>query len=124
MALASFPGSGNTWLLHLLAQTTGIYTVSLYDQELNLTLNKHVDKHIVDDSVIAIKTHWHGHSVLFRKAILMIRDLFSAMIGEWNRLHAGPVKHADQSTFIQNNGSAWAKYVYQYINEWAYFNIH
>ena len=53
----------------------------------------------------------------------MIRDPFSAMIAEQNRLHGGPVGHADQSTFVQNNGSAWAKYVYQYINEWAYFNI-
>lgn len=30
VALISFPGSGNTWLRHLLEQATGIYTGSIY----------------------------------------------------------------------------------------------
>jgi hypothetical protein len=30
IALASFPGSGNTWLRYLLQQATGIYTGSVY----------------------------------------------------------------------------------------------
>lgn len=30
VALASYPGSGNTWLRHLLEHSTGIYTGSVY----------------------------------------------------------------------------------------------
>ena len=123
MALASSPGSGNTWLRHLLEETTGIYTGSAFEQELNLTLHKFINKRVVDDSVIAVKTHCHCDSILFSKAILIIRDPFSALVAEWNRRHAGQVGHANQSTFVHNSGSDWAKYVYRRISKWADFNI-
>ena len=31
IALASFPGSGNTWVRYLIERATGIYTGSYYD---------------------------------------------------------------------------------------------
>lgn len=33
IALASFPGSGNTWLRHLIETAGGIYSGSVYDDE-------------------------------------------------------------------------------------------
>ena len=32
-ALVSFPGSGNTWIRHMLEQTTGIYSGSVYGNQ-------------------------------------------------------------------------------------------
>jgi len=35
LALASFPGSGNTWTRHMIEQATGIYTGSSYPDSLS-----------------------------------------------------------------------------------------
>ena len=34
VVLASFPGSGNTWLRYLIEKTTGVYTGSVYNEPL------------------------------------------------------------------------------------------
>lgn len=48
VALVSFPGSGNTWLRHLLEQATGIYTGSIYcDHSLKaLFPGEHIGKYL------------------------------------------------------------------------------
>ena len=59
VVLASFPGSGNTWMRHLLQQSTGIFAASkYYDGSLARAgfpavgiCNDYIDK------VIAVKTH-------------------------------------------------------------------
>ena len=55
-ALASKPGSGNTWVRHLLQLATGIQTGSIFN-ELRLKRNGFPGEGIVNGSVIAIKTH-------------------------------------------------------------------
>lgn len=55
-ALASRPGSGNTWVRHLLQLATGIQTGSIFN-ELRLKRNGFPGEGITDGSVVAIKTH-------------------------------------------------------------------
>ena len=55
-ALASKPGSGNTWVRHLLQLATGIQTGSIFNEQ-RLKRNGFPGEGITNGSVIAIKTH-------------------------------------------------------------------
>ena len=55
-ALASFPGSGNTWIRYLLQQATGIVTGSVYNSS-HFRESCFPAEGIYNSSVIAIKTH-------------------------------------------------------------------
>ena len=55
-ALASFPGSGNTWIRYLLQQATGIATGSVYNSSQFLK-SCFPGEGVYNGSVIAIKTH-------------------------------------------------------------------
>ena len=48
VALASFPGSGNTWLRYLLQQATGIITGSIYDNDNDLAQNVFPGTYTID----------------------------------------------------------------------------
>ena len=95
VALASFHGSGNTWLRYLLEQATGIFTGSIYcDELLKITFP---GEFIVSGSVVAVKTH-HADSPelpkdvqlflkkkVYDKAIVLVRNPFDALLSEANR---------------------------------------
>ena len=56
--LASFPGSGNTWMRHLLERGSGIATGNIYDADLSLArvfIGENVSE---GNQVVAIKTHY------------------------------------------------------------------
>ena len=55
-ALASKPGSGNTWVRHLLQLATGIQTGSIFHEQ-RLKRNGFPGEGINDGSVLVIKTH-------------------------------------------------------------------
>jgi len=96
--LASFPGSGNTWTRHLLEQSTGILTGSMYcDPELQrefkgecLSLPAH--------SFSAVKTHvplfvppsLQGNLPLlhreYGRAVVVVRDPYQALLAEYQRV--------------------------------------
>lgn len=73
-ALASFPGSGNTWLRYLLQQATGILTGSVY-KDYGLLKSGFPAESIANSSVLLVKTHEWGSHVWskFGKAILLVR---------------------------------------------------
>lgn len=73
-ALASFPGSGNTWLRYLLQQATGILTGSVY-KDYGLLKSGFPAESIANTSVLLVKTHEWGSHVWskFGKAILLVR---------------------------------------------------
>lgn len=96
VALVSFPGSGNSWVRHILEQSTGILTGSIYcDTTLKASFP---GEFIVSANVLAVKTH-HGDSTYlpsrvqehmgqktkFAKAILIVRDPYDALVSEANR---------------------------------------
>ena len=55
-ALASFPGSGNTWVRYILQEATGIAMGSVYNDP-RLKRNLFPGEGIYNRSVLAIKTH-------------------------------------------------------------------
>jgi hypothetical protein len=102
VALASFPGSGNTWLRYLLEQATGIYTGSVYADDV-LVEHNFTDR-IVNSSVLVVKTHLTNYGT-FGKAVLLIRDPMKAILADFNRINAGHVGLARQFRFTSVNGT-------------------
>ena len=91
VALASFPGSGNTWTRTLLEQATGVYTGSIYRDE-SLVTAGFEGECLVSRNVIAVKTHGTYEpgvnqriSVQFDAVIYIIRNLHDALVSEYSR---------------------------------------
>ena len=71
VALASFPGSGNTWSRLLLEELTGYFTGSVY-QDKKLMCTGLIGEGIKDSSVLAAKTHLSGKD--WTKVIYLFRN--------------------------------------------------
>ena len=99
VALASLPGSGNTWLRYSLEQFTGILTGSIYNDA--VLKSKLSGEGIHNGSVSVVKTHglsdnkklFHfdpEFSVSYNKAVILIRNPKDAIISEVNRRYTEP----------------------------------
>lgn len=104
-ALASFPGSGNTWLRYLLQQATGILTGSVY-KDFGLLKSGFPAESIANSSVLLVKTHEWGSHVWskFAKAILLVRDPAKAILAEFNRQSGGHVGFASPDRYKRTKG--------------------
>ena len=93
-ALASFPGSGNTWLRYLLEQSTGVFTGSL-ECDMVLKAAGHLGEGISSNNVLAVKTHFASVELnpteeivsrrLFKAAIVLIRNPYQSIWSEYQR---------------------------------------
>ena len=140
-ALASFPGSGNTWTRYLIQKLTGIFTGDIY-KSLFISNEAHsfVKYPLLDElnwngSVVAIKTHESGWLVnhkrlgrlFYDQAIVIIRNPYHALIAEFHRRHSRNDKYPDsghtglaaQRLFYT---SKWKKYVAKTSQRWHKFN--
>jgi hypothetical protein len=104
-ALASFPGSGNTWLRYLLQQATGILTGSVY-KDYGLLKSGFPAESVANSSVLLVKTHEWGSHVWnkFDKAILLVRDPAKAILAEFNRQSGGHVGFASPDRYRRTKG--------------------
>lgn len=104
-ALASFPGSGNTWLRYLLQQATGILTGSVY-KDYGLLKSGFPAESIANSSVLLVKTHEWGSHVWekFGKVILLVRDPAKAILAEFNRQSGGHVGFASPDRYKRTKG--------------------
>ena len=104
-ALASFPGSGNTWLRYLLQQATGILTGSVY-KDYGLLKSGFPAESISNSSVLLVKTHEWGSHVWekFGKTILLVRDPAKAILAEFNRQSGGHVGFASPDRYKRTKG--------------------
>jgi len=115
-ALASFPGSGNTWLRYLIQQATGFLTGSVY-QDQTLRINGFPGEGVRDGSVVVVKTH-ETQRGNFDRAILLVRDPYKAILAEFNRQSGGHVGHARPKAFkskgwptmVQNGALSWERF--------------
>ena len=105
VALASFAGSGNTWVRGLLQEISGICTGAIY---CDTTLRKSgfPGESLRSGITLVVKTHqtdprWTGikydpsapfkyfqrldHVPIYSAAILIVRNPFDALVAEWNR---------------------------------------
>lgn len=92
VALASFPGSGNSWVRQLLETATGIYTGALYCDKSYIKAGM-IGEGVATNNVLAIKTHgWPGATTNILnpdKVIYIVRNPFAAILSEENRYLAG-----------------------------------
>ncbi|XP_041350560.1 WSC domain-containing protein 1-like [Gigantopelta aegis] len=119
-ALASFPGSGNTWVRHLVQQATGIATGSLYN-DTSLRLQGFPGEGQVSRHVIFVKSHEWGKQIRskFEKAILLVREPYGTLLAEFNRRHGGHMGHARKEDF----GKEWFGYVHKTAVAWVEHNV-
>ncbi|XP_054749194.2 sialate:O-sulfotransferase 1-like [Lytechinus pictus] len=119
LALASYPGSGNTWLRHLMEHSTGIYTGSVYtDKRLQQGGFHGESVNFMKKSVLGVKMHRCSKKELvkFEALILLIRNPYHAMISEWHRYHSsGHVNKADEKSFRTKE---WEEFVEEESSHW------
>lgn len=95
VALASPPGSGNTWVRYLLEQAVGVYTGSIYcDPDLKAI---YPGEKVASGNVLVVKTHRYTTRELptdmqaalgkkeYDKAILLLRNPYNSLLSEANR---------------------------------------
>ena len=111
-ALASFPGSGSTWMRYLLQQSTGIWTGSIYNDEM-LKKTGFAAEHVTNSSVLFIKTHKYEINDMkrFDRVVLLVRNPADAILSEFNRQSAGHTGHATLDEFTgKNKKSLYVKF--------------
>nr|XP_031548513.1 WSC domain-containing protein 2 isoform X2 [Vicugna pacos] len=119
IALASFPGAGNTWARHLIELATGFYTGSYYfDGSLYNKGFKGERDHWRSGRTICIKTHESGQKEIeaFDAAILLIRNPYKALMAEFNRKYGGHIGFAGHAHW---KGEEWPEFVRNYAPWWA-----
>ncbi|XP_047418562.1 WSC domain-containing protein 2 isoform X1 [Sciurus carolinensis] len=119
IALASFPGAGNTWARHLIELATGFYTGSYYfDGSLYNKGFKGERDHWRSGRTICIKTHESGRKEIeaFDAAILLIRNPYKALMAEFNRKYGGHIGFAAHAHW---KGKEWPEFVRNYAPWWA-----
>ncbi|KAL9872781.1 WSCD family member CG9164 isoform X2 [Glossina fuscipes] len=123
-ALASFPGSGNTWLRYLLQQSTGILTGSIY-KDYGLLKTGFPAENVCNNSVLLVKTHEWGPKAwaLFSKALLLVRDPEKAILAEFNRQSGGHVGFASPDRYKRTRGKYWQQFVANKLHGWELMNI-
>ncbi|XP_039218703.1 WSC domain-containing protein 2 isoform X6 [Crotalus tigris] len=119
VALASFPGAGNTWARHLIELATGFYTGSYYfDGSLYNKGFKGERDHWRSGRTICIKTHESGQKEIeaFDSAILLVRNPYKALMAEFNRKYGGHIGFASQAHW---KGKEWPEFVKNYAPWWV-----
>lgn len=124
VALASFPGSGNTWLRYLLQQASGILTGSVY-KDYGLLKNGFPAEDVINGSVLIVKTHEWGSKAKkpFTKAVLLVRNPTSAILAEFNRQSGGHIGYASPSKYKRNKGKYWEQFVIDKLRSWKSTNL-
>jgi len=140
-ALASFPGSGNTWLRYLIQQATGktgrmrtcpscwpklyagLATGSVY-KDYALMKNGFPGESVRNGSVVAVKTHEFGPDAAapFARVILLVRDPCASLRAEFNRRSGGHVGHASAEKYRRNGGRNWRQFVAAEAERWQRFH--
>ena len=115
VALASFPGSGNTWVRGLLQWATGVCTGGIYcDTELRV--RGYPGETLRSGRTLVVKTHqvdprWTGviyspnttdsyftketDIPVYDSAIFLVRNPYHALVAEWNRLMSTSMNLSD-----------------------------
>lgn len=123
-ALASFPGSGNTWLRYLLQQATGVYTGSVY-KDFGLLKNGFPAESVSNGSVLVVKTHEWGPAARapFHRAVLLVRAPGPAIQAEFNRQSGGHIGFAAPDRYRLKKGRFWANFVTAKLSAWRRTNM-
>eukprot|EP00057_Strongylocentrotus_purpuratus_P000923 XP_001187034.2 PREDICTED: WSC domain-containing protein 1 [Strongylocentrotus purpuratus] len=113
IALASFPGSGNSWVRHLIKTSTGYATGSVYASEILRRRGFPGGEGNLEGRALTIKTHVFQKNMV--GAILLLRNPYRAMVAEFNRREAGQTGHAPEKEFKTEK---WHPYVEEEARNW------
>ena len=145
--LASYPGSGNTWVRHLIQRGTGVHTGATYND--TALAGEFAGEGRKDGSVIVVKTHypcggcWSVPPALVEPvpesdtgrrsyrmssgAIVVVRNPFGAILSEFNRIgsglnHTGVVDPArfdspDFAEFVRRRVISWRRHTTFYLRK-------
>jgi len=135
MLLASYPGSGNTWIRHVAQEATRIYTGSMYHDE--SLLERFPAEGVSDGSVILVKTHfpclncWSNRKTGvvappaktgdLKKAsgsIVVVRNPFDAILAEFKRKKSN-LNHTGDVQVDVFEGQEWPAFVTSRIQSWV-----
>ncbi|XP_046563255.1 WSCD family member AGAP003962-like [Haliotis rubra] len=116
IALASYPGSGNTWTRHLLQQMTGIATGSVYSDE-DLRLNGFPGESLSNGHVVAVKTHQLYDETLYDRAILLIRNPYETFLSLFKFVHANHTGAPNIDKYV----TGWTMFVAKGIDKYIQF---
>ncbi|XP_057378355.1 sialate:O-sulfotransferase 1-like [Daphnia carinata] len=120
VALASFPGSGNTWVRGLIEAASGIYTGSIY-KDANLYLHGFWGELADWDAGVTCvqKTHDSGanHIKSFSggRSIFLNRNPYEAILSFHNFLYGGHIGHAPSSNFQRPE---WPDFLVDQTRRW------
>lgn len=121
VALASFPGSGNTWTRELLEAITGIYTGSIYTDTMAFFTGSQLCP--TDGRVFIVKTHIERKDIHrqgckvkgYSSAIYILRNPYDSIIAEFNRHTSGKTEVANETEF---KTKTWRRYVKNMSGYW------
>lgn len=126
-ALVSYPGSGSTWLRHIVQQLTGVATgSSTCQKELKTSKSFSLGECINDKHVILVNTHdkykRKKFEKKFDKLIILYRDPFDTLRSAYTMKHPGHSESVDSEIF---NVRGWYEFIRdhttlleQYYTEW------
>jgi len=124
VALASYPGSGNTWLRHLFHVTTGVWTGSVYNAQEIFDDYPGEARDCNDHSVYGIKIHWRDAGtgncyINFDQSVIILRNPYHSMLSEYNR-RKGPalMTHASASLFDSQD---WNEFFLRLLKNYVHF---
>merc|ERR1719362_1825564 len=127
-ALASFPGSGNTWARYLIQQASGYATGCIYNDGA-LKKGDFPGEGLVDKRVIAIKTHRASDETRpdlpkkYDRVVLLIRNPMDTMLAEFNR-RKSEHNHTGIAPLSEFSGKKWTNYVESMIQKWEEFHMY
>ncbi|KAL5008039.1 hypothetical protein ScPMuIL_013620 [Solemya velum] len=124
IALASAPGSGNTWTRHLLQELSGIATGSIY-----------CDKQLRDGEfpfecntkrVLVVKTHEEKKVDSYVRAVVVVRNPIFSCFSYFHFLHGGHVGYAtrkqfenDYKTFLPRCLRKWKAFHFKWLTNFT-----
>lgn len=127
ISLASFPGSGNTWVRHMLEQLTGTLTGSVYEPDYSLAQDFPAELHSplckVNDApfYLALKSHFPLKTrnmqevhINFHKAIVLIRKPLGSILSTYN-IWMAMAKGKDMEIHSFWDSAANRTYVAEYV---------
>jgi hypothetical protein len=125
VGLISYPGSGNTWLRHIIEQLSGFTTASVYcDLSLVDTFTAECDAPQWFARNVVVKTH--RFDCTWRKAIVLLRHPLPTILAYYHYkgiARKGPDKggHAHVATVATSdwNWTNWHRHVADSCSEWS-----
>ncbi|XP_076054159.1 uncharacterized protein LOC143032858 isoform X3 [Oratosquilla oratoria] len=137
-ALASFPGSGNTWLRYLIQGATGLFTGSEYNDRQLASRGFYGENETPEcGCTVVVKTHGYSLNGMpalrwqrmrnldkyFGRGVLLLRNPYDTLIAYRNYLAAGHLgiaptrtyKGPDWDNFVRNSIDIWRLYALDWI---------